>query len=140
MRASVDPDELVLAAIIAAGVSSGRDVVPTTRQRGLPVHGLGYVNDRRGATPYKNLSQYSCCAVGAGLIYVGIDEETSDPRGDLAARLGVSAEYVAGINDGFEGGGAFWSTYFNFDYERGHAVGNAVYEYFHGDDGPRGRS
>lgn len=124
-------DEQVLAAIIAGGVSSGRKVMPALRRGCASDNGFGV---RLGDEP-----QGPCCAVGAGVLYGGYTE-VHCPRTVFADVHGVSIYYASGVSDGFEDIGLYEHTLRDKgdgalrDYERGLAVGQAVYDYFHGSE------
>ena len=124
-------DEEVLASIIAGGMAARRRVLPSLTFRSLsktPLnHGFGVCNAARGPV----------CAVGAGVLFAGIDR-TNRPVRDFTLAHSVSTYYALGVSDGFEQSltrGVL--TYGIADYTRGVAVGEAAFDYF-GVDG-RGR-
>ncbi len=63
------------------------------------------------------------CAVGAGILYVGLDGRRS-PAGHFADEFGVSMLYVRGVSDGFDS--EYCPLPSEPDYLRGYAVGAAV--------------
>lgn len=126
-------DEIVLAAIIAGGESSGRKVAPSVGQRPIRTNaGFGVLPGDYVYGP--------CCAVGAGVLYGGI-AEAPNPRAAFANIHGVSVEYASGVSDGFENDGLYKFVLNDKgdaarrDYDRGIAVGEAVWDYFYGSEG-----
>jgi hypothetical protein len=130
--AEIEQDELILAAIIAGGVASGRKVMPATT--GSRPAQEGHTNSF-GVSAWAD-PQGPCCAVGAGILYAGIDPETVSRIGScssFADAYGVSYGFASGVSDGFEGGDREWSDRATPIYDRGVAVGSAAYDFFQGD-------
>lgn len=126
-------DEQVLAAIIAGGESSGRKVLPS-EFADRPYKG----HNGFGVLPCSN-QQGPCCAVGAGVLYGGATE-TLSPRDAFAQIHGVSMEYASGVSDGFENDNLYKHVLngkgddAQAEYDRGVAVGEAVWDYFYGSE------
>ncbi len=126
-------DELILAAIIAGGMASGRRVAPALcgRRPCQPGHRNGYgVMD-------ESESDGPCCAVGAGVLFSGVTV-TSDALKCFAGEYGVTADYAQGVSSGFENDS--WANYggdvfdVGHDVSRGIAVGSAAWDFFCGDE------
>lgn len=127
-------DELVLAAIIAGGMASGRKVRPSYSE----AHG-----GRRGEAGHENsygLGSYvdtagPCCAVGAGVLFAALDVRNIDALAWFTRFHDVHMDFAAGVSDGFEditGCTTDHVDYNSDDYLRGVAVGDAVYDFFCG--------
>jgi hypothetical protein len=122
-------DELILAAIIAGGMASGREVRPASIARPGQV---GHDN-LFGVGPNDDVSG-PCCAVGAGVLFVGVSR-TASPTLAFAEAHGVSESYALGVSDGFEGhhSGLYRDLLDQKEWQRGHAVGLAAWGFFVGD-------
>lgn len=106
-RQEQEQDELILAAIIAGAMTSGRSC-------------------RRGKWGFD--PNGPACAVSMGVIYTGMRLSiTDDPRKQFAVVHNVTHLYASGVSDGFEGRirGIVSAT---GDYERGTDVGTAAAE------------
>lgn len=122
-------DETVLAAIITGGEASGRLVWPSTYGRNLAPQGCGFGADTTSGP---------CCAVGAGILYAGIQASRQTSIVTFARVHGVSPVYACGVSDGFEdnvGTTNMRIVAYNSreseseDYLRGWAVGEAAFEW-----------
>ena len=111
-------DENILAMIIAGAIIAEREVLPHFDRRTEVLHGHCYGDDPDGP----------CCAVGAGLLYVGVKIESDHaPLVDFANMYGVSAEYARWVSHGFEGvSEPAWKM--TQTQQRGFAVGRAAYD------------
>jgi uncharacterized membrane protein len=119
----IEQDELILAAIIAGGMASGRRVAPSlSGYRAEQVgHGQGYgVSTATGPM----------CAVGAGVLFAGITCTQRDANEAFAEVHGVTYEYASAVSGAFEGADDVSAD------RRGHAVGSAAWDFFCGDDAP----
>jgi hypothetical protein len=127
----IEQDELILAAIIAGGMSSGRRVAPSSSA--ARAYQAGHTNGW-GVNPWSNVKG-PCCAVGAGLLYAGITR-TMNVLSTFAKAHGVARDYGSGVSAGFEGLDGTTRPmpgYLPVDYERGVAVGVAAYDFFQGE-------
>lgn len=115
-------DEQVLAAIIAAKHACGRDVQPANPHDGQRGSGNGF-----GLR--SNQVDGPCCAVGAGVLYRGLEfNDYSDPIYVFAEAYEVSPEYAMGVSLGFEFEMAHDVDLEKKDYQRGFEVGKAAFE------------
>lgn len=116
-------DEMILAAIIAGGMASGREVLPSLSYRGTRdnenVYGVDADDDPQGP----------CCAVGAGVLFHGV-LVVDEPIESFAKMHGVSIDYAIGVSDGFEADRSYDHRGETDDYDRGVSVGNAAFEFF----------
>lgn len=120
-----DRDELVLAAILAGGHTSGRKIQPHNSRQG--VRGSGNLF---GITSSSD-SEGPVCAVGAGVIYSGLPcVDVVGPTRTFAEAYGVSPGYADGVSHGFE------RAVFDADSDlgRGSEVGNAAFVALYGDE------
>lgn len=128
-----EQDELVLAAIIAGGESSGRTIIPALCYR--PVS-----SDHRNCFGVEMSDSVDgpCCAIGAGVLFGGITLCSSAIE-SFADLHDVSLSYADGVSAGFEQQvpGLTWFPIIKNrrDFNRGYAVGDAVYDYFYSDAG-----
>jgi hypothetical protein len=124
----IEQDELILAAIIAGGMASGRRVEPCLAgyRRGQDGHsnGFGVMSDDRATGP--------CCAVGAGVLFAG-QKTTTSPFDAFARKLKIGRDYAVAVSAGFEGQPGYEGS---LDEARGHAVGSAAWDFFCGDAAP----
>ncbi len=119
----IEQDELILAAIIAGGVASGREVRPALTVRPSEPGHRNYF----GIMP-ENSPKGPCCAVGAGVLFTG-QKKSKYPLDTFARRFGVNHDYAGGVSDGFEGDQQMYVE--DDSRERGYAVGSAAYDFFH---------
>lgn len=116
-------DELILAAIIAGGMASGRKVLPS-----LPGRRRGQVGHRNyfGVT-YNDDPSGPCCAIGAGVLFFDLDQQHSATQ-SFVSHYRVSDDYAFGVSAGFEGQDLFDGS--STDRIRGYSVGAAAYDFF----------
>lgn len=117
-------DEEILASIIAGGEASGRVVQPHNGRNGVPGSGNYFGVYDNGLTDLNG----PCCAVGSGILFAGIGRCLT-PLDTFSRIHDVSIDYATGVSVGFEGQPYYLST--NSDYNRGIAVGQAVFDYFY---------
>lgn len=119
-------DEMILAAIIAGGMASGREVRPSVARRpGQPGHDNGY------GVHLTDDPQGPCCAVGAGLLFAGVVNPDYAPS-EFSKAFGVSTGYGSAVSWGFEYREVLEGDE-TTEHSRGVNVGAAAYDFFCGD-------
>lgn len=139
-RKEREKDEQVLAAILTAAATSGREVRPHFTRDGVDGSHKGYGANVTGP----------CCAVGAGVIYAGLEVRDGFVNGEVAAIAAfakahdVSTYYSHGVSAGFENLSSYRDQYSAdvmargrteqqiLDFARGYAVGEAAFQALHG--------
>jgi hypothetical protein len=132
----IEQDELILAAIIAGGMASGREVRPAlfARRPSQAGHRNGF------GVQLEDEPDGPCCAVGAGVLFSGVTE-ADDALRCFAVSHDVSYLYAQCVSSGFENDSWAQSPPMGHesesdDFARGLSVGSAAWDFFCGDDAP----
>lgn len=128
-RKEREHDEQIICAVVA--LANDRDRKLSESQ--IRVKRGGFITAGLAGIPY------AACAVGAGLLYRGVDDGEGEALEKFAALYDVSKNFAIGVSDGFEGDTSatigwdpredeslFDDPNVERDYERGWAVGSAI--------------